>query len=57
MDSIKKRLKPRGHFINDRKTEIFVGFLLFFVGALLIYDAFDSRGKPMPWPASLVTPW
>ena len=30
---------------------------MFLVGALLLYDAFDARGKKMPWPAGAVTPW
>jgi hypothetical protein len=57
MEPIKKRLKPRGHFIEDRRKEIFVGILMFMIGALLMYDAFEGRGKPIPWPANKFTPW
>jgi hypothetical protein len=49
--------KPRKHFIRDRKTEIVLGLVLFVVGSFLLWDAFDGRGKNMPWPASTVLPW
>jgi len=55
--NVKRLVKPHGHFIQDRKVEIVVGLLLFFVGALFLYDAFDGRGKEMPWPASALAPW
>lgn len=58
MENVKRLLKPRGgHFIKDRKTEILLGVILFMVGALLLYDAFDARGKKLPWPAGAVAPW
>jgi hypothetical protein len=57
LDSVKNRIKPHGHFIQNRKKEIVIGVVLFLVGALLLYDAFDARGKKMPWPAGAVTPW
>lgn len=50
-------LKPKGHLIQDRRIEIAVGLLLFLLGAYLMYDAFDARGKKMPWPAGAVMPW
>lgn len=47
----------RSHIISDRKTEIILGILLFVIGAILLYDAFDARGLKMPWPAGAITPW
>lgn len=57
MDNVKRAIKPRGHFIQDRKTEIILGIVLFMAGALLLFDAFDARGKKMPWPMGAVAPW
>ena len=57
MDNVKRLVKPNGHLLKNRKHEIILGAILFLVGALLLYDAFDARGKRMPWPAGAVTPW
>lgn len=58
MENVKRALKPQGgHFIKDRKVEIFVGVVLFLIGSLLMFDAFDSRGKKMPWPMGALAPW
>lgn len=57
MDNVKRAIKPRGHFIQNRAAEILVGVVLFLIGALLIFDAFDARGKKVPWPAGAVLPW
>jgi len=57
MDNVKRLVKPNGHFINNRKVEIILGVILFLVGALLLYDAFDARGKKMPWPSGAIAPW
>lgn len=58
MDNIKRIVKPHGgNIIKDRKTEIILGIILFMVGALLLYDAFDGRGKKMPWPGGAIAPW
>ncbi len=57
MDNVKRLVKPNGHLLKNRKHEIILGALMFLVGALLLYDAFDARGKKMPWPAGAVTPW
>lgn len=57
MDNIKKVIKPHGHLIKDRKIEIIVGLITFFVGCLLLFDAFDARGKKMVWPLSGLAPW
>lgn len=57
MENVKRLVKKRGHFIQDRRAEIAIGLFLFLIGALLMYDAFDGRGKPVPWPANKLTPW
>lgn len=57
MDNVKRIVKPSGHLIKDRKREIALGVVLFLLGALLLYDAFDARGKRMPWPAGAIAPW
>lgn len=58
MDTIHKRLKPNGgHYLKNRKTEIIAGIILFLAGALLLYDAFDARGKKAPWPTGAIMPW
>jgi hypothetical protein len=57
MENLKRAVKPRGHFIQSRGTEILVGAVLFLVGALLVWDAFDGRGKKLPWPLGAVAPW
>jgi hypothetical protein len=57
VENVKRAIKPHGHFIKNRAAEIWIGLLLFMVGALLLYDAFEGRGKKMPWPASALAPW
>jgi hypothetical protein len=52
-----KRFMPQGHFMQNRNKEIVLGLLLFVVGAFLIWDAYDNRGKKMPWPAGAIAPW
>jgi hypothetical protein len=47
----------KGHFIKDKKTEVVLGLLLFIIGCILLWDAFDNRGKKMPWPAGGLAPW
>lgn len=47
----------RHHIIQNRKYEIALGILLFVCGAILIFDAYDARGKKVPWPASVLAPW
>jgi hypothetical protein len=49
--------KPHGHFIEDRKIEIIIGIIVAVIGCYLLWDAFDSRGKKMPWPMSGLAPW
>jgi len=57
VENVKRALKPRGHFIQNRGAEIWIGVFLFLFGALLLYDAFDARGKKLPWPAGAIAPW
>jgi hypothetical protein len=59
MDTVYNRL-PRGksgHFLKSRTAEIWLGIILFLAGALLLYDAFDARGKKIPWPGGAIAPW
>jgi len=56
--NIVKIIKPKGgHIFENRHLEIALGVLAFFIGCALLYDAFDNRGKKMPWPAGGLAPW
>lgn len=57
MRPVKRMIKPNGHLIENRGWETVIGLFLFIIGAVLIWDAFDGRGKSLPWPAGAVTPW
>lgn len=57
MQNVKRFIKPRGHIIQNRRAEIIIGVIMFLFGALLVYDAFDARGKKLPWPAGAIAPW
>jgi hypothetical protein len=57
MPNLKTAIKPTGHFIKDRKTEILLGFVVTIIGLLLLWDAFDGRNKKMPWPLGGLAPW
>jgi hypothetical protein len=57
VEDLKKAIKKRGHFIESRPAEIFIGIFFFLVGALLVWDAFDGRGKKLPWPLGAIAPW
>jgi hypothetical protein len=54
---VKNPLKPKGHWINNRGWEISIGIVLALAGMVLLWDAFDNRGRKMPWPASGLAPW
>jgi hypothetical protein len=56
VDKVGDRLK-RKHLIQDRKIELLLAVILFVCGSLLLYDAFDARGKDVPWPLNKLTPW
>lgn len=49
--------KPRGHLIENRMIELAVGVIMFTLASYLLWDAFDGRGKSVPWPISAATPW
>jgi hypothetical protein len=34
-----------------------LGWALFLLGAIWLYDAYDGRGAQGPWPASTLFPW
>lgn len=46
-----------GHFIADRTTELVLGFIFIAIGGFLLWDAFDNRGKKLPWPLSGLAFW
>lgn len=54
---LNKVVANRGHFIKDRKKEAVIGFIVTLIGFCLVWDAFDGRGKKLPWPASGMAPW
>lgn len=37
------------HVIGDRKTELALGIAAFILGAWLIHDAYEGRGKTRPF--------
>ena len=47
----------KGHFIADRRTEMIIGFVVVIVGGFLLWDAFDNRGKKLPFPLSGLAFW
>ena len=56
--ALKNPLRPKGHhWINNRAAEILVGLILVVIGSTLLWDAFDNRGRKLPWPASGLAPW
>lgn len=34
-----------------------LGWTLFIIGAIWLYDAYDGKGKSGPWPLSAILPW
>jgi hypothetical protein len=56
MPNLKNAITP-GHFIKSRPIETALGLFLVIAGCLLLYDAFDARGKKMPWPLGGLAPW
>jgi len=47
----------KGGYIKDRKVEMTIGFILVVIAGLLLWDAFDNRGKKLPWPLSGLAFW
>lgn len=37
-----------GHYVADRKIEVVLGVTAFVVGSMLIKDAYENRGIPLP---------
>lgn len=54
---LSKLMRNRGHFIESRSKEATIAIILTLVGLALLWDAFDNRGKKLPWPASGLAPW
>lgn len=50
-------LKSGGHYVKNRKLEVFLGFAFFVVGSYLLWDAYDNRGKKMKWPLGGIMPF
>lgn len=46
----------RPQLIRDRGVELGLGVGLFLLGAWLIHDAYEGRGKKRPFAAHLVLP-
>lgn len=58
MSSIAERLiDPNQRIMQNRGLEIVLGFVAVILGCLLLYDAYDARGKKMIWPLSGLAPW
>lgn len=34
-----------------------LGWTLLLVASVMLYDAYDGRGRQGPWPASTIFPW
>jgi hypothetical protein len=49
--------KPNQHWINSKGWESVIGLVLVIIGCVLLWDAFDNRGRKMPWPAGGLAPW
>ncbi len=45
--------KPRP-WVADRQTALWGGVLAYVVGSLLLYDAYENRGKSRPFAAKLL---
>lgn len=56
---MKNPLKPKGgkHWIQSKNWEMTIGLVLVVIGCMLLWDAFDNRGRKMPWPAGGLAPW
>lgn len=56
---MKNPLKPgkNHHWIKSQGWEGAIGVIFLVLGCMLLWDAFDNRGRKMPWPASGLAPW
>lgn len=50
-------MKATTHPIKDQRKEVVIGFILFIVGVLLLYDAYDRRNNEKPLLMKLITPF
>jgi hypothetical protein len=58
MPGLTSHIKPKnGHWVQSQGWEAVVGFVLVFIGCALLWDAFDNRGRKLPWPVSGLAPW
>ena len=55
--NIKNRIQPHVNLVRNPKVEATLGFLMLILACVLIWDAFDNRGKKLPWPVSGLLPW
>lgn len=39
----------KGHLIPNQRTEATLGWLTLIAAALLLHDAYDRRGRDVPW--------
>lgn len=37
--------------------ELVIGIILFIAGAMLLWDAWNGRGKDAPWPIGAILPF
>ena len=47
----------RTGLLRNRKTEAALGAAMFVAGSLLIRDAYEGRGQPLPWFARPFSWW
>lgn len=44
----------KGPMIRDRNTALLGGIVLLVAGSVLLYDAYEARGRTRPWIAKLL---
>ncbi len=49
-------MKPRP-WITDGRSALLIGWALFVAGALVLYDAYDRRGRNPRWPLGAILPF
>jgi hypothetical protein len=47
----------KGHFLANKKLEITLGVIAFAIGSLLLWDAWEKRGKGSPFPLGILMPF
>jgi hypothetical protein len=47
----------RGHVVENRGFEVVLAIILIAIGCFLIWDAYDNRGKDLPWYARWFSFW